>query len=70
LVPLAVLFGYAVTRAVEWPSTAPSENPKIGAVSACQRAVRLQLKARSTAEFAPWEEWTAYRDGTKRVVTG
>ena len=50
--------------------TSTEQNPKIGAVSACKRAVNLQLKAPGSAEFAPWEEWTAYRDGTKRVVNG
>jgi hypothetical protein len=50
--------------------TSTEQNPKIGAVSACKRAALLQLKSPSTADFAPWEEWTAERYDTKRVVTG
>ena len=73
LLPLALVFGYVVVASIDQstrPASSAESNPKIGAVEACKHATRLQLKAPSTADFAPWEEWTAYRDGTKRVVTG
>jgi len=49
---------------------APPADPRIGAVSACKHATLLQLKAPASADFAPFDQWTAYRDGTKRIVTG
>lgn len=69
LVGLVVFLGVVGTFIPGGTAREP-DDPRIGAVTACKRAVLLQLKAPSTADFAPFDQWTAERDGGKRVVTG